>query len=177
MAEIEYHIKTCGEAQLPEMLEMFNEAIVNTTSVYDYQLRTMDFMTEWYQAKIKGKYPLIGLFNNQDELLGFGTYGPFRSRPAYKYSVEHSIYVRHDMRGKGYGKILLNEIIQRATQDDYHVLVGGIDSANEISIRFHEKMGFFHAGTIKHAGYKFGKWLDLSFYQLILKTPIHPTED
>jgi phosphinothricin acetyltransferase len=156
---MDYDIKSCDEAQLPEILEMFNDAIINTTSVYDYLPRTVEFMTEWYNSKLKGHY------------------GPFRSRPAYKYSVEHSIYVRHDKRGKGYGKILLQEIINSAMKDNYHVLIGGIDADNKISIRFHENMGFEYAGTIKHAGYKFGKWLDLTFYQLILKTPINPIEE
>jgi L-amino acid N-acyltransferase YncA len=174
---MDYSIKPCDEAQLPEMLEMFNDAIINTTSVYDYKPRTMEFMADWYNSKLKGGYPLIGLFDIHDNLLGFGTYGSFRSRPAYKYSIEHSIYVRNDMRGRGYGKVLLKEIIAQAIRDDYHVIVGGIDSDNAISISFHEKMGFEFSGKIKHAGYKFGKWLDLSFYQLILNTPLNPTEE
>ena len=174
---MDYFIKSCNEAQLSGILEMFNDAIINTTSVYDYKPRTMEFMSEWYNSKLKSHFPIIGLFDSQDDLLGFGTYGSFRSRPAYKYSIEHSIYVRHDMRGKGYGKILLHEIINTAIKENYHVLVGGIDADNKISIKFHEKMGFEYAGTIKHAGYKFGKWLNLSFYQLILKTPINPIEE
>ena len=174
---MDYLIKTCDETHLPEILDMFNDAIINTTSVYDYQPRTMEFMIEWYNSKLKGGYPLIGLFDNNGNLLGFGTYGSFRSRPAYKYSIEHSIYVRNEMRGRGYGKVLLKEIINQAIHDDYHVIIGGIDSDNEISIRLHEKMGFEFAGLIKHAGYKFGKWLDLSFYQLILNTPHTPTEE
>ena len=172
-----YYIESFNEAQLPEILEMFNDAIINSTSVYDYKPRDMDFMIEWYHQKLKTHHPVIGIFDSQNALLGFGTYGPFRSRPAYKYSVEHSIYIRHDVRGKGYGKILLNEIINTAIREDYHVLVGGIDADNNISIKFHEKMGFEYSGTIKHAGYKFGKWLDLSFYQLILKTPANPVEE
>ena len=174
---MDYRLKPCDEAQLPDILEIFNEAILNTTSVYDYNPRTMDDMMVWYYAKIKGDYPLIGLFDLHGDLLGFGTYGPFRTRPAYKYSIEHSVYVREDMRGNGFGKVLLNEIINRAIQEDYHVLVGGIDSDNETSIRLHEKMGFEFSGSVKHAGYKFGKWLDLSFYQLILKTPTNPIEE
>ena len=174
---MDYQIRPCVEAQLPEILDMFNDAIINTTSVYDYDPRTMEFMMDWYFSKLKGDYPIIGLFDNDSNLLAFGTYGPFRTRPAYKYSIEHSVYVRKDMRGRGFGKVMLNEIIKRAIKDEYHVLVGGIDADNKISIRLHEKMGFEFAGTIKHAGYKFGKWLDLSFYQLILNTPTNPKEE
>jgi len=174
---MEYYIKNCDESHLPEILDIFNDAIVNTTSVYDYNPRSMEYMLEWYYAKIKGDYPLIGMFNPAGVLMGFGTYGPFRTRPAYKYSIEHSVYVRTDMRGKGYGRILLDEIIKYAIKNEYHILVGGIDSDNKISILLHEKMGFKYAGTIKDAGFKFGKWLDLSFYQLILPTPDNPVEE
>jgi phosphinothricin acetyltransferase len=109
--------------------------------------------------------------------MGFGTYGIFRERPAYKYTIEHSLYVDKYHRGKGIGKIILQEIIKNAAIQDYHCLVGGIDSTNETSIRLHKNFGFEFCGKIKQAGYKFSKWLDLDFYQLILKTPITPNEE
>jgi len=169
-------IKPCVEKQLPEILAIFNEAILNSTALYDYKPRTMENMAAWFDAKCKGNYPIIGIFDSSESLLGFGSYGSFRNWPAYKYTIEHSIYVRSDMRGKGLGKILLNEIINSATSQDYHVLVGGIDATNAISIKLHESLGFVYSGTIKHAGFKFGHWLDLAFYQLILKTPIEPVD-
>ena len=173
---MEYKIKSCGEEQLPEILEILNEAILHSAALYDYKPRTVDTMKTWYAAKQAGNYPIIGAFDCDGVLLGFASYGPFRNWPAYKYSVEHSIYVRSDMRGKGLGKLLLIEIIKSAQEQDYHVMIGGIDASNSVSIKLHEKEGFVFCGTIKHAGYKFGKWLDLSFYQLILKTPQCPEE-
>lgn len=169
-------IKFCNENQLPEILDILNDAIINSTALYDYKPRTMENMKTWFEAKTKGKYPVIGLFDDKESLLGFGSYGSFRNWPAYKYTIEHSIYIRSDRRGQGFGKILLQEIINNAIRQDYHVLVGGIDATNSISIKLHESMGFTFSGTIQHAGYKFGKWLDLAFYQLILKTPESPVE-
>jgi len=174
---MEYQIKPFTKAQLPEILEIFNDAILNSTCMYEYKPRTLEDMIKWYDDKVKGNYPLIGLFDKQGTLLGFGTYGPFRVRPAYKYTIEHSVYIRADMRGKGYGKILLKEIIECAIREDYHTIVAGIDADNKISIILHEKSGFEFAGTIKQAGFKFNRWLDLSFYQLILKTPIAPVAE
>lgn len=174
---MEYRIRQCDENQLPEILEIFNEAILHSTALYDYQPRTMENMQTWYTAKLQGNYPIIGVFDPEDQLLGFTSYGSFRNWPAYKYSVEHSIYIRSDRRGKGLGKLLLREIIKSAEEQDYHVLIGGIDASNTASIHHHEKEGFVWSGTIKQAGYKFGKWLDLSFYQLILNTPVLPVED
>jgi L-amino acid N-acyltransferase len=109
-------------------------------------------------------------------MMGFGSYGTFRAFPAYKYTVEHSVYVAADCRGRGLGKTLLQEIITQARAQNYHVLVGGIDSQNATSIHLHQRFGFEHAGTIRQAGFKFGRWLDLEFYQLILETPAQPVE-
>jgi phosphinothricin acetyltransferase len=173
---MEYELRTCNEQQLPEIQDIFNEAILHSTALYDYKPRTMEVMVKWYEEKRNGNYPVVGLFDHVNTLLGFATYGSFRARPAYKYTVEHSVYVRSDKRGLGIGAILLKEIIKIAGENDYHVLIGGIDASNVVSIRLHEKEGFEFCGLIKQSGYKFGKWLDLAFYQLILKTPEFPEE-
>jgi phosphinothricin acetyltransferase len=158
------------------ILATFNDAILNSTALYDYKPRTMDTMAAWFDTKTKGKFPVIGIENDSGELMGFGSYGTFRAWPAYKYSVEHSVYVDARFRGQGVGKRLLQEIINAAQQQNYHVLVGGIDATNTVSIRLHESLGFVPCGTIKHAGFKFGRWLDLAFYQLILPTPSKPVD-
>lgn len=174
---MEYKLKECTENQLPEILEIFNHAILNSTALYDYKTRTMDTMKSWYADKQLGNYPIIGVFDTDDVLLGFATYGQFRVRPAYKYTVEHSVYVRSDKRGHGFGKLLLKEIIVKAEEQNYHVMVGVIDASNEVSLKLHEKEGFELIGKMKQVGYKFGTWLDASFYQLILKSPAFPSED
>src|SRR5262249_24899001 len=114
--------------------------------------------------------------SDEGGLLGFGSYGVFRAWPAYKYTVEHSIYVEASCRGRGIGKLLLQEIITSARAQNYHMLIGGIDSQNSASIGLHKRFGFHHAGTLHQVGFKFGRWLDLAFYQLMLETPITPTD-
>jgi len=158
-----------------KILEIFNEAIVNSTALYDYQARSMESMVGWFNAKEAGGFPVIGAFEN-DELLGFASYGTFRAWPAYKYTVEHSVYVHKVHRGKKIGLALMQELIAAARQQEYHIMVGGIDLTNIGSIALHEKLGFTHAGTIKQAGFKFGRWLDLGFYQLILESPLNPVD-
>lgn len=167
----------CSPIYSGQILEIFNEAIVNSTALYDYQPRTMESMKTWFENKTMNNFPVIGITNEEGELLGFGSFGAFRSWPAYKYTVEHSLYIRKDNRGNGLGKIILSEIIKNAKSQDYHCLVAGIDSTNIVSIRLHESYGFEYCGIIKDAGYKFSNWLDLSFYQLILPTPFYPVED
>jgi len=158
------------------ILAIFNDAILNSTALYDYKPRTKEMMTAWFEAKSKGKFPVIGIENDAGELMGFASYGTFRAFPAYKYTVEHSVYVDARFRRQGIGKRLLEEIITMAQSQDFHVLVGAIDAANTVSIRLHESLGFTASGTIRQAGFKLNRWLDLVFYQLILPTPAQPRD-
>jgi phosphinothricin acetyltransferase len=158
------------------ILEIFNDAIVNSTALYDYKPRTAESMAGWFKAKEAGGFPVIGAVDEKGELLGFASYGTFRAWPAYKYSVEHSVYVHKDHRGKGLGLLLMQELIAAARAQQYHVMVGAIDLANKGSIALHQRLGFEHAGTIRQAGFKFGRWLDVDFWQLVLETPANPVD-
>jgi L-amino acid N-acyltransferase len=157
------------------ILEILNEAIVNSTALYDYQPRPPEAMEGWFKTKDAGNFPVVGAMEG-NRLLGFASYGTFRAWPAYKYTVEHSVYVHREHRGQGIGVVLMKKLIEAARWQEYHVMVGGIDATNRASIAMHEKLGFTHAGTVRHAGYKFGRWLDLAFYQLLLETPRSPTD-
>lgn len=169
------HILPCTHAaHAAPILEILNEAILTSTALYEYEPRLLSSMRPWFEAKENRQFPVLGAVAATGQLLGFATYGTFRERPAYKYSVEHSVYVHKDHRGQGLGRALLQHLIAVATEQQYHVLVGGIDLENTGSIALHEKLGFRHAGTIQQAGFKFGRWLDLGFYQLLLPTPHDP---
>lgn len=160
----------------PAILEILNEAIRNTTAIYDYQPRTLDGMRQWFAAKESGNFPVIGLEGEDKQLMGFASYGPFRAFPAYRYTVESAVYVHQHVRGKGGGRRLMQELIRVAGAQELHTLVACIDMQNEASIRLHENLGFSHCGVIRQAGYKFGRWLDAGFFQLILETPANPVE-
>jgi L-amino acid N-acyltransferase len=104
------------------ILEIFNEAIANSTALYDYQPRTLASMVTWFDVKTAGNFPVIGIVDATDcqrqtkgqRLLGFASYGHFRAWPAYKYSIEHSVYVHKDFRGQGIGLILMQQLIEIA---------------------------------------------------------------
>lgn len=166
----------CTEAHATEILDIFNDAILNTTALYDYKPWTMDTMRVWFDTKRQHNFPVIGIINDEGRLMGFGSYGQFRIRPAYKYTIENSLYVHRDFRGQGLGKILLSEIIKHAKNQQFHCIVGVIDAANDISIHLHESFGFEQIGTFKEVGFKFGKWLNAAFLQLTLSTPEEPIE-
>lgn len=158
------------------ILEILNDAIVSSTALYDYHPREPPSMIAWFEAKRAGSLPVWGALDESGKLAGFATYGTFRPWPAYKYSAEHSVYVAREQRGRGVGKALMRRLIQSATEQELHTLVGGIDASNTDSLAFHQKLGFVHTGTIKEVGFKFGRWLDLAFYQLILPTPRTPRD-
>lgn len=164
------------ERHAQAILDIFNDAIANSTALYEYHPRTLDTMKNWFAAKRAGGYPVLGYEDAAGVLLGFASYGAFRGYPANKYAVEHSVYVRGDQRGKGLGRALLAQVIAAAGQAGLHTIVGGIDADNRASIALHEQLGFVHAGTVRHAAFKFGRWLDLAFYQLILDTPNAPVD-
>jgi L-amino acid N-acyltransferase YncA len=164
------------ERHAAAILDILNDAILTSTALYDYRPRPIESMAAWFKTKEAGRFPVLGVEDEGAQLLGFATYGTFRAWPAYKYAVEHSVYVHRDHRGKGLGLLLMKRIIESAIDQQYHVMVAGIDVTNAASIALHEKLGFEHAGTIRQVGFKFGRWLDLAFYQLTLPTPSQPVD-
>jgi phosphinothricin acetyltransferase len=169
---------TCSyKTHAAAILDILNDAILNSTALYDYKPRPRTSMVGWFDAKEKNHYPVIGAESGSGELLGFASYGSFRAWPAYKYTVEHGIYIHKDHRGRGLGRLLMQHLIDRAREQQYHVMVAGIDMENSASIALHRALGFEPAGTIRQAGFKFGRWLDLGFFQLVLETPDAPRDD
>lgn len=166
---------TC-ERHAAAILAILNEAILSSTAVYDYAPREPDSMIGWFRSKAAGGFPVIGVESDAGKLVAFATYDVFRTRPAYKYSVEHSVYVSSEHRGNGFAETLMYKLMEAARAQDRHVMIGGIDAENAASIALHEKLGFVHAGTIRQAAFKFGRWLDLAFYQLVLETPLAPVD-
>ena len=158
------------------ILAILNDAIVTSTALFDYRPRELASMVEWFRAKELRQFPVLGAVADDGALRGFATYGPFRNWPAYKYTVEHSVYVHRDHRRQGVARALLTSLIATAEQQDYHVMVGGIDATNAASIALHVELGFVLAGTIHHAGFKFGRWLDLNFYERRLNAPARPVD-
>ncbi len=131
---------------------------------------------QWFDDKAEKGIPVI-VADINDRVVGFISYGPFRAWPAYKYSVEHSVYVHKDFRNQGIARNLLVEMIEAVRQKDVHTIIAGIDGDNAASIHLHTQLGFEDAGHFREVGYKFGKWLNLRFLQLILNNHLEPTEE
>ncbi|MFJ7648307.1 GNAT family N-acetyltransferase [Lysinibacillus sp. NPDC097279] len=169
-------IREATPNDLMDILSIYNDAIVHTTAVYTYKPQTLENRQSWYDQKMQEGNPIL-VYELEKKVVGFATFGPFRAWPAYKYSIEHSIYVDKNYRKKGIGTTLLTELIAIATEREYMTLIAGIDAQNEKSIDMHKNFGFVYSGTIKKAGFKFNRWLDLDFYQLELQGPKNPVEE
>ena len=161
------NIRNAAQKDLPIILEIMNEAILNTTAIYDYKSRDEAYVEAWFAKKQADNFPVI-VYELEGKAVAYGTFGAFRAWEAYKYSVEHSIYVHVNHQGKGIGKMLLAALIGAAKAGGYHTMIAGIDASNQKSCDFHAQFDFVEVGRIKDAGYKFDRWLDLVFMQLIL---------
>jgi len=171
-------IISCNLSHATAIREIVNEVILTSTAIYDYEPRSLATVEDWLAARLASGHPVLGAMDpkNGGNLIGYASYGPFRPFAAYKYSVEHSVHVASDQRGRGVGRALLQELVTRACHSGIRTMVGGIDAANEPSRALHRSLGFKIAGTIRQAGYKFGRWLDLEFWQLVLEGPAEPRE-
>ena len=161
-------LRNATEADLDQILAIVNHNILHTTSNYNYEIQTLAVQTKWFQDKQSLNLPII-VADLGGVAIGYGTYGMFREKIGYQYTVEHSVYVAEEYIGKGIGGRLLEALIVLAKAQGLHVMMGAIDAENTGSIAFHEKYGFEVCGHIKEVGFKFNHWLDLVFMQLILK--------
>ncbi len=167
MSTPKINIRTATRDDLHGILDIYNHAIINTTAVYSEHPHTYEMRLTWYNERISNGFPVF-VAEEEGRVTGFSTYGHFRVWPCYRYTVEHSVYVHIDHRGKGLSKLLLQPLIDRAREMKLHAMIAGIDAENEISCRLHRSFGFVEVAHLKEVGFKFGRWLDLKFMELIL---------
>ena len=162
-----FTISAAARAQLPEIRDIYNEVIRNSTAVFSDVEVTLENREAWFDAKCTAGFPVLTATDSSG-VVGFGTFGEFRSWPGYRYSVEHSVHVRADCRGRGVGHSLVQALLQEAARMRMHVMIAGIDAKNVTSISLHEKLGFKTVGTLPEIACKFGRWLDLKFMQRLI---------
>lgn len=161
-------IRPAEAKDLPEILEIVNHNIVHSTAIYDYDTRLPSDMQAWFEEKQKLGFPVI-VAESEGKVAGYATYGTFRFKVGFRFTVEHSVYVSENYNGKGIGTLLMTELISLAKKQGLHTMIGCIDAENKSSIEFHRKFGFTEEGILKQTGYKFDRWLDLLFMQLMLE--------
>lgn len=161
-------IRSAIENDLSQLLDIYNDIILHTTAVYDYEPHTLEMRMQWFATKQAQGFPVFVAEEN-GAILGFSSFGSFRAWTAYKYSVENSVYVSATQRGKGIGKLLMPPLINAARKLEMHTMIASIDATNTSSLKLHQHFGFEEVAHFKEVGWKFDRWRDLKFLQLILK--------
>jgi L-amino acid N-acyltransferase len=157
-------ITDATEADLAGLVEIYNQVIATSTAVYSSDPVTLEDRRGWWRSRLAQGYPVL-VARDARGVCGFATFGDFRAWPGYRFTVEHTVHVRADGRGRGIGTLLVQALFPRAAALGKHVMIAGVDAANAASIRFHERLGFTQSGRLREVGYKFDRWLDLVFLQ------------
>ncbi|WP_375731224.1 GNAT family N-acetyltransferase, partial [Azospirillum sp. B506] len=153
-------IRAATDADLPAILAILNEAILNTTAVWSLTPSTLEQRRAWMADRQAKAMPIL-VSERDGAVVGFASYGEFRPWEGYTHTVEHSIYVDSSMRGKGIGRGLLASLLDDAKRNGKHTMIAGIEAENTASIRLHAGFGFVEAGCLRQVGRKFDSWLDL----------------
>ncbi len=162
------HIRPATAADLPGILEIYNEAVLNTTATYDYEPRTLEQRAAWFEERTREGYPVFVAVDESGRVLGWSALNPFHARIGYRFTAENSVYVAADRRGKGLGKLLLPPLIAGAQAKGLHAIIAAIDAENTASIRLHAAFGFEKVGHFKQTGFKFNRWLDVVYLERLL---------
>jgi len=162
-------VRDATPADLPAVLAIYNDAVANTTAIWNDTLVDLANRQAWFDLRADQGYPILVAENAEGEVVGYSSFGDWRPFDGFRHTVEHSVYVRNDQRGQGIGPRLMTVLIERARACDKHVMVAAIESGNLASIRLHERLGFLTTGQMPQVGTKFGRWLDLTFMQLMLE--------
>jgi L-amino acid N-acyltransferase YncA len=154
---------------LPSILSIYNDAILNTTATFDLEAQTLAEREIWFR-QFGDRYPLL-IAESDGHVAGYCGLTSFRSKPAYARTAEISIYIDREFRGQRIGTALLDRMLPMAAELGFHVIIAGITGGNVSSVRLHEKFGFEFIGAFREVGYKFDAWQDVWFYQKILHQP------
>ncbi|MBU6402930.1 MAG: GNAT family N-acetyltransferase [Verrucomicrobia bacterium] len=164
-----FEIRHATRADLPGILEIYNDAVLNTTATYDYEPQTLESRTAWFDDHVRTSLPVFVAVEAAGRVVGWSALSHFHNRCGYRFTVENSVYVTADRRGRGIGVLLIPPLIDGARALGLHTIIAVIDAANEPSLRLHARFGFERVGYFKEVGYKFGRWLDVVYMELLLR--------
>ena len=164
---MEVSIRLVAPRDADAIRTIYNREVLESTVTFDMVARSIEEQRDWI-AEHSGAHPALVAVDGDDSVVGFGSLTPYRPRPAYAPTVEDSVYVHQDQRGRGYGRLILEELVRRGSDHGFHTVIARIVGHHEASIGLHARCGFEHAGTEREVGRKFGRWLDVVLMQRML---------
>jgi L-amino acid N-acyltransferase YncA len=163
-------IRDAVEEDIDTIREIYNDVLTHSTAIYNDRPATREDRIAWWQARVSQGYPVL-VAEQDGQVVGFASFGDFRSWPGYRFTVEGTVHIRSGWRGQGTGTALLHDIVDRARTLGKHVLIAGVDAENTASLKYLERFGFLRAGHLREVGFKFGRYLDLVFLQYWITAP------
>ncbi|WP_241963261.1 GNAT family N-acetyltransferase [Paracoccus suum] len=160
-------LREAGAADAPAIAAIYAALIADTTITFRSAPTSTEDRAAWIAERQASGFPVM-VSERDGDVLGYASYGPFRGLDGYRLTVEHTIALSPAARGQGLGRELMQALIARARSDGLHVMVGALSSDNAASRRMHAALGFTLAGTLPQTGQKFGRWLNLELWQLLL---------
>ncbi|WP_459963561.1 N-acetyltransferase family protein [Nocardia sp. IFM 10818] len=159
-------VRDARENDLPEILAIHNHAIAETTAIWDTEPADLAERHAWFEARHAAGYPIL-VAEIDGQVAGYASYGQFRPKSGYRFSVENSVYVADRFHRRGVATALMTELLARARGGEVHTMIAAIESSNATSIALHEKFGFRVVGQLPEVGLKFGRWMDLTLMQIV----------
>lgn len=159
-------IRKADKKDVKRINEIYNQAVLNTTSTIDIEPRSLDYQINWF--KMHNDRFAIFVAEENNAVIGWASLSLWSDKLGYMGVAEDSIYVDEKYKGNGTGKLLLNKLIEHAKANEFHTIVARISDGNDVSVHLHEKYGFKLIGTLKELGYKFGRYIDIHIFQLII---------
>lgn len=154
--------------------EIYNREVTETTVTFDLEPRDLATQRAWIDARSGAHAVLVAVETDEDGdevVLGFASLSAYRDRPGYRTTVEDSIYIHRDHRGRGLGRVLLSGLIREAEERGFHAVMARIVGGHSGSVALHESLGFEVVGVEREVGRKFGRWLDVTLMQLLFRPP------
>jgi L-amino acid N-acyltransferase YncA len=161
------HIRPATDTDVRDILEIYNEIVETTFAIYDERPSTLAEREAWFQNRMAGGWPVL-VAQEAGRIAGFSSFAEWRSRWGYRYTVEHSVHVRAEQRGRGIGSKLLEALFPLAAQAGKHTMIAHIDSLAEASVRLHARLGFEPVGTFREVGRKADRWLSVITMQRMI---------
>jgi L-amino acid N-acyltransferase len=160
-------IRLAAAADLGAINDIYNHYVPISTATYDYEPFTADQRTAWFANRLP-IHP-VTVAERDGRVVGWGALNSFRAKPGYRHTVENSVYVHPDHQREGVGAAILADLVVRARELGLHAIVAGIDATHAPSITLHGRFGFVEVARFPEVGYKFDRWLDVIFMELILR--------
>ncbi|MDI6906621.1 MAG: GNAT family N-acetyltransferase [Thermoanaerobacterales bacterium] len=166
-----YRLRTAEAADLPAINRIFNHAVEHSVAAFCLCPMSDAERQDWFEAH-GGNHPVL-VVEHGENVVAWGALSPYSLRDGYRFTVEDSIYVDRDHRGRGLGTLLLGALLNAAADRGHHTVIALIESENAVSIHLHRRFGFVEAGRLREVGHKFGRWLDVTIMQRLLDAGAH----